>query len=97
MEMMAQQIAHWERVNEFVKKYPDKIKVFVMDREYDKKYDSVKRASANRLNLIKNMTGDLFCIIDGDDYFCDITFVEQAVKIFKKILIYRLLHLAINM
>jgi len=73
-----------EKVNEFVKKYPDKIKVFVMDREDDKKYDSVKRASANRLNLIKNMTGDLFCIIDGDDYFCDITFVEQAVKIFEK-------------
>lgn len=73
-----------EKIEEFVKIYPDKIKVFIMDREYGKKYDSVKRASANRLNLIKNMTGDLFCIIDGDDYFCDITFVEQAVKIFEK-------------
>ena len=55
-----------------------------MDREYGKKYDSVKRASANRLNLIKNMSGDLFCIIDGDDYYCDVNFVEQAVKIYEK-------------
>lgn len=73
-----------EKIEEFVKIYPDKIKVFIMDREYGKKYDSVKRASANRLNLIKNMSGDLFCIIDGDDYYCDVNFVEQAVKIYEK-------------
>lgn len=72
------------KVNEFVQKYPDKIRYFVMNRENGKKYDSVKRASANRLNLIKNMTGDLFCIIDGDDYYCDTDFVKQAVDVYKK-------------
>ena len=73
-----------EKINEFVRKYPDKIRCFVMNRENGKKYDSVKRASANRLNLIKNMTGDLFCIIDGDDYYCDTDFVKQAVDVYKE-------------
>lgn len=50
-----------ERVNEYIKKYPDNIRMYVMPRERGKKYDAVKRASANRLNILKHSLGDIYC------------------------------------
>ena len=72
-----------ERVNEYIKKYPDNIRMYVMPRERGKKYDAVKRASANRLNILKHSLGDIYCTLDGDDYYCDTTFIKDAVNIFK--------------
>ena len=71
-------------VNEYVKQYPDNIKLYIMPRETDRKYDSVKRASANRLNILEHSTGDFFCTLDGDDYYCDKSFVKEAVRIFEQ-------------
>lgn len=71
-------------INSYVKKYPDKIKLYIMPRENDRKYDSVKRASANRLNILERSTGDLFCTLDGDDYYCDTLFVKEAIDVFEK-------------
>lgn len=73
-----------EEVNKYVKKHPDNIKLYVMPRENGKKYDSVRRASANRLNILEHSTGDIFCTLDGDDYFCDTEFIKDAVEIFNK-------------
>ncbi|MGO5084630.1 glycosyltransferase family 2 protein [Oliverpabstia intestinalis] len=73
-----------EEVNKYVKKHPDNIKLYVMPRENGKKYDSVRRASANRLNILEHSTGDIFCVLDGDDYYCDTSFLSDAVKIFEK-------------
>lgn len=69
-------------VKDYVEKHPKNIFLNIMPREAGKKYSSVKRASANRLALLERMTGDAFCILDGDDWFCDYTFVNDAVKVF---------------
>jgi glycosyltransferase involved in cell wall biosynthesis len=69
-------------VKEYAERYPDKIKCFAMNREQGKKYEIVRRSSANRMNLLSQMSGDYFCILDGDDYYCDIDFVEDALKIY---------------
>lgn len=58
-----------EEVEKFIRFYPDKIKLFIMPRELGKTYDAVKRASANRLNILEQSTGDIFCTLDGDDFF----------------------------
>lgn len=73
-----------EEVNRYVEQYPEKIKLYVMPRESEKKYDSVRRASANRLNILEKCSGDIFCTLDGDDFFCDIGFVKEAIEIFEK-------------
>ena len=71
-------------VNEYIKLYPDKIRLYIMPRENGKKYDSVKRASANRLNILEKSDGDFYCTIDGDDYYCDSSFVVDAIDVFSK-------------
>jgi len=68
-------------VKEYQQNYPDKIKYFVIDRTNSPKY--VNRVSLNRLNLAKNATGDYIMFLDGDDYYCDKTFVKEAINIFK--------------
>lgn len=73
-----------EEIHTYVERYPDNVKLYVMPREHGKKYDSVRRASANRLNILEHSTGDIFCTLDGDDYFCDTEFIKDAVKIFNK-------------
>lgn len=71
-------------VNDYIKRYPSNIKLYIMPRDPQKKYDSVKRASANRINILEKSTGDIYCTLDGDDYFCDTTFVSDAIEIFTK-------------
>lgn len=69
---------------EEVKKYARKnshIKIFVMERTENVKYDAVLRASANRLNLLENASGDYYCILDGDDWYSSRTFVKEAVAV----------------
>lgn len=70
-----------ETVKCYVDKHPDKIFLYVMPRNKDIKYDSVRRASANRLNILKHATGDCYCILDGDDFYFDTSFVREAVNI----------------
>lgn len=69
-------------VQEYIDRYPDNISLYVMDREPGKKYEVVRRASANRLNLTGRMTGDFFCILDGDDRYCDTGFLCRALDLF---------------
>lgn len=71
-----------DEINKYVKQYPDNIKLYIMPREVDIKYDSVKRASANRLNILQHSTGDIYCTLDGDDYFCDTEFIKEAIRVF---------------
>lgn len=73
-----------EIIKEYIKKYPKEIKMYIMPRIDGKKYNSVKRASANRLNILEHSTGDIFCTLDGDDYYCDTSFVKEAIEVFKK-------------
>ena len=72
------------KVKDFQRRYPDKIKLFVMPRKSDVVYNHIHRASDNRLNLVKNAVGDYIMFLDGDDFYCDKNFVCQAFEIFKK-------------
>lgn len=72
-----------EAVKKYIEKYPNNIELFISERnEFEN--DFVKRASLNRLNLLSRSTGDFFCTVDGDDYYCDINFLVKAIDIFNK-------------
>ena len=71
-------------IREYIRQYPDNIKMYVMSRESGRKYDSVKRASANRLNILEHSSGDVFCTLDGDDYYCDTKFIKDALNVFEE-------------
>lgn len=71
-------------VKEYIKEFPNNIKLFIMQREQGKRYYPVLRASANRINLVEHCTGDFFCILDGDDSYCDTTFVKEALQIYQQ-------------
>src|SRR5574344_362373 len=71
-------------INEYIYKYPTIISLYIMPRDNTQKYNSILRASANRLNLLSHATGDFFCTLDGDDFYCDTTFISEALEIFKQ-------------
>lgn len=73
-----------EKVKEYQSRFPDKIKLFVMPREADKKYNFIHRAAANRLNLVEHATGDFIMFLDGDDHYCATDFVPKALARFEK-------------
>ncbi len=57
-----------EKVNEWIKRYPEHIKMFVMERGREECIPGF-RASRNRLNLLKNVETEYFIFLDGDDRF----------------------------
>lgn len=71
-----------EQIKAFHQLYPDKIKYFIMQRNETSK--SINRASLNRLNLAKRATGDYILFLDGDDYYCSKSFINNALNIFNK-------------
>ena len=73
-----------EEIEKYVKTDPEHIKLFIMPRERGKKYFSVQRASQNRLNLLSHASGDFFCTLDGDDFYCDSEFLMEAIDVFKQ-------------
>ena len=62
---------------------PAHIRLYIMDRDPDRKYVAVERASLNRLNLVRHATGDCFCLMDGDDFYSETDFIPQALEILK--------------
>lgn len=74
-------------INEYIEKYPEKIKLFIMPREKDNVYQPVLRVSLNRLNLVEHCNSDYFCIIDGDDYYCNSNFLKKGLEKFNNPLI----------
>lgn len=70
-------------IKKYIELYPNRIKLFVIPRELKARYHSVKRASENRLTLLEHAEGDFFCVLDGDDFYCDKYFVKQALQIFE--------------
>ena len=72
------------QVQEYVDRDPDRIRLFVMPRESGVRYDPVRRASVNRLNLVDQSTGDCFCSLDGDDFYTDTSFIREAVDVLEK-------------
>ena len=59
------------KLQEWKQKYPDRMEIYVMDREPGVKYNSSQRASRNRLNLLQYVKGEYFAYLDGDDFYID--------------------------
>ena len=67
-------------INKWIERYPGKIKVYVMERTGEK-YISGFRASRNRLNILRYVSGKYFIFLDGDDYFTDSGKLQRQVEI----------------
>ena len=70
-----------EKVQAYVNLDPEHIRLYRMDRNPEKKYNPVERASANRLNLLRQATGDCCLMMDGDDFYSETDFLPQAISI----------------
>lgn len=71
-------------VNDYANRYPGRIRLFIQPRDNSKKYNPVERASKNRLDLLKNANGDYVCFLDGDDEYCDNTWLQESIDILKQ-------------
>ncbi len=58
-----------EIVKRWIQRFPEKIKLYHMDRDDAATYIGGFRASQNRINLLNQVQGDFFIFLDGDDYF----------------------------
>lgn len=70
-----------ELIKKWQEKYPEKIRLFVMDREPGKKYNRISRASRNRINLLKHARGEYLIFLDGDDVYTDMSKLQKQVDI----------------
>ena len=71
-------------VNDYMEKYPGKIKLNIQPRDVTQKYNPVERASKNRLDLLKMAKGEFVCFLDGDDEYCDFNWIQESIDILKK-------------
>lgn len=71
-------------IHEYILRYPEKIKLFIQPRDKNVIYSAVERASYNRLNLLNKAKGDYVCFLDGDDEYCDFTWLQESIDILKK-------------
>ena len=69
------------KLQEWKQKYPDRMEIYVMDRETGVKYNSSQRASRNRLNLLQYVKGEYFAYLDGDDFYIDDHKLQKQVEI----------------
>ena len=69
------------KLQEWKQKYPDRMEIYVMDREPGVKYNSSQRASRNRLNLLQYVKGEYFAYLDGDDFYIDDHKLQKQVEI----------------
>lgn len=70
-----EKIKHWQEV------YPDRIRLYIMERNPKVKYNGSQRASRNRLNLLKHVQGEYFLFLDGDDFYTDENKLKRQVEI----------------
>ncbi len=66
---------------EYEKQYPDKVRVYSMEREAGRVYNRVERSAANRLNLLENARGKYCTFLDGDDYYTADDRLQRMVEI----------------
>lgn len=61
----------------------ERLHIFQMARDVEENNDPVVRASNLRKFLLEKSTGDYFCILDGDDYYCSRTFIREALRVYE--------------
>lgn len=70
-------------VREYQNIYPNKIILNIQPRDLSKKYNPVERASKNRIDLLNMAKGDFVCFLDGDDEYCDFTWLQESIDILR--------------
>ncbi len=68
----------------YADKFPDKIRLFLNDREDVIYIDGRPTGRTNFLNLYSESRGKFIALCEGDDYWTDNTKLEQQVEIFQK-------------
>lgn len=68
-------------VKKWQDKYPGRIKLYIMNRDLKKVYNSISRASRNRLNLLEKAKGKYLLFLDGDDFYIDNNKFQRQVDI----------------
>lgn len=69
---------------EYADKFPDKIRLFLNDREDVIYFDERPSGRVNFINLFSKARGEFFAFCEGDDYWTDNTKLEKQVAIFRK-------------
>ena len=67
-------------VQEYIDKYPDKIRMYVMPRDADGEFLEF-RSARNRLNILRHAKGEYICFLDGDDYYGSENFAKDGIEI----------------
>ena len=70
-------VAH---INNWIARYPENIRLFVMERDTEQVKNGT-RAARNRANLLKNATGEYLIFLDGDDQFLGTDKIKTQVNI----------------
>lgn len=73
-----------DEINKWNEFFGDRLIIFTADRN-DGVKDNVIRASNLRRELYRRSKGDFYCVLDGDDFYCDTEFVSEAINIFKQL------------
>ena len=63
-----------EKLRRWEARYPDIVRVFVMDRDPNVKYEGaarIQRMNNIRGRLFREARGEYVCYLDGDDFYCD--------------------------
>ncbi len=68
-------------VNDYINRYPGRIRLFIQPRDNSIKYNPVERVSKNRLDLLKNANGNFVCFLDGDDSYCNFNWLQESIDI----------------
>ena len=68
-------------VRKWQERYPDVIKLYIMDRDKNVKYNRIDRASKNRINLINHASGEYLIFLDGDDFYTDEYKLDKQLKL----------------
>lgn len=71
-------------VRQYQEQYPNKIRIIVQKRDKNLSQLSVERASQNRLAILNEAKGKYVCFLDGDDSYCNFTFIQSAIDDLEK-------------
>ncbi|MDX8417830.1 glycosyltransferase family 2 protein [Absicoccus intestinalis] len=69
-----------ERINKWINRFPNNIKLYIMQRDKDSKKDGT-RAAKNRANLLEKATGEYLIFLDGDDQFIGTQKIKKQVEL----------------
>lgn len=73
-----------EKLHDWCSRFPDKIRMFVMERQPGVKQDNrsrIRRLNAIRGRLFREARGEYICYLDGDDFYTDVHKLQKQADI----------------